>query len=253
MVNILAGKKQNPDCITVDIGRMHCRPANGPADPSPLVLDILSNLKSLELPCYFEKQNFSDLSQQLERLRHLLTYLISEETFPTDPKTLEFMALYDGLTHLPNRVHFETRLKKHLDSATATSVPFYVVFLDLDEFKIVNDTYGHEIGDWLLGKVAQRLRNSLRDHDFVARYGGDEFTAIIQADQNLVIELILQRLVASLSLPFHKDDLVLQIGVSIGVAHYPHTSCDFANLIKNADAAMYLAKSAGKNGFRICG
>lgn len=252
---VLKDKNKKHDLINVDIGRLIHPKTTDSYLPTDLLLEILSLLNSLESPSRSpvpgQQRDYSSLIRQLRQLKQRLTELVGHSESLADFRVLEFLALYDHLTQLPNRHYFE----KYLQEATSSveeRKQFYVVFLDLDGFKEVNDCHGHEVGDWVLQMVAQRLRKCLREDDFLARYGGDEFTALIQVEEGVAIDVIMQRLIATLSRPFQKESLIVKIGVSIGVTKYPNGNCDINSLIKKADAAMYMAKSNGKNGYTIC-
>jgi len=127
-----------------------------------------------------------------------------------------------------------------------------LMFVDLDEFKKVNDTLGHDIGDLLLRGVASRLQKCIRASDSVGRFGGDEF-AIVLEDAALPDDArrIGERIVTSLAVPFHLDGHVVRMAASIGIALYPTDGIDAATLLKNADMAMYKAKRSGSNRFEF--
>jgi len=165
---------------------------------------------------------------------------------------LEYMAHFDDLTGLPNRVLFYDRLDKSLARAKRDNLLFAILFLDLDKFKVVNDTFGHNVGDLLLKITAKRLSNCIREADTVARLGGDEFAIIlttINEPQNAAG--IVQRIIACMADPFHiKKDSECTIGISIGITIYPFDGDDADTLIKNADTAMYNAKVNG-NSYRF--
>jgi diguanylate cyclase (GGDEF)-like protein len=162
-----------------------------------------------------------------------------------------FLARHDALTGLPNRVVFQERLLHALAHAER-SAGFAVLYLDLDQFKIVNDTLGHPIGDELLCAVALRLRDSVRDGDIVARLGGDEF-AIIQMSASLPGEAtaLARRLVRTLSAPYDLQGNHVVVGVSIGIALAPGDGIHPAQLLKNADLALYRAKREGRGTWRF--
>lgn len=161
---------------------------------------------------------------------------------------LEYLALHDPLTDLPNRMLFTSRLENALQNAQRNAQAVVVLFIDLDRFKEVNDTLGHLVGDTLLQQVAQRLLSCGRNTDTVARIGGDEFTVIIEqlTDQSDA-KIITQKILASFKLPFHINEHDLNISVSIGASTYPEDGENVSELVKNADAAMYQAKEAGRN------
>ncbi len=162
------------------------------------------------------------------------------------------LALHDALTDLPNRALMTERLGQLLNLTKREKRSVAVMFLDLDRFKAVNDTYGHAVGDALLKAVATRLRSLVRETDTVARLGGDEFVILLDnpASDDEVAR-IAARIVASLGEPKPCGGKLVQIGTSIGIARYPIEGETPSDLIRNADAAMYAAKSGGKNTFRF--
>ena len=163
-------------------------------------------------------------------------------------ESLRQQATRDPLTDLPNRLCFSDRLTRRLAEARRGRQTLAVMFLDLDNFKLVNDSMGHEAGDLLLAGVAARLTTALRRGDTVARMGGDEFTLIL-ADigslQNAVS--IAQKVMDSLSRPFAIDGQEVFVSASVGVSVYPGDGSDVETLVKNADTAMYRAKESGRN------
>ena len=161
--------------------------------------------------------------------------------------------LVDALTGLPNRLLFNDRLDTILREAIRNGECFAVLFVDLDRFKAVNDTYGHAAGDRVLRAVAQRLGGSIRASDTVARYAGDEFIVVLRHivkndDVSRVAEKIVQVMEAPLYL---EDGIELQVTVSMGLSFYPDDAGDAATLLKHADEAMYAAKHLGRNNFQI--
>jgi len=158
------------------------------------------------------------------------------------------MAYHDRLTGLPNRTLALDRLTQALRKSKRQGGQLAVLFLDLDRFKPVNDTFGHAVGDHLLQAVARRLEDTVRATDTVARLGGDEFLIVLEdLDGDAMAEQIAGRLVEALQQPFAVDDHSLQIGTSIGIAFHPDDGSDAAELVRNADTAMYRAKEAGRN------
>jgi diguanylate cyclase (GGDEF)-like protein/PAS domain S-box-containing protein len=159
-------------------------------------------------------------------------------------------ANFDGLTALPNRRMFRDRLEQEIKKSERTNAKFAVMFLDLDRFKEVNDSLGHDVGDKLLQEAALRLRKCVRDSDTVARLGGDEFVLLfidIQDVQSL--ERISKNILQSLSAPFQLGLDPVYISASMGITLYPKDANDFEDLLKNADQAMYAAKAEGRNRF----
>ncbi len=165
---------------------------------------------------------------------------------------IQHLAEHDQLTDLPNRLQLSNRMAQALSRAVHDRVQIAVLFLDLDHFKDINDTLGHEIGDLLLQQVAQRLRASLDERDTISRQGGDEFAVLLQDFGSVSrVAFIAERLIVALSQPFQIGEHELQAGVSIGVCIYPEDGSDIGSLLKNADTAMYQAKAAGGNTYRF--
>lgn len=161
-------------------------------------------------------------------------------------------ANFDALTHLPNRHLFRDRLAHEVRHAERTGSNIALLFLDLDRFKEINDTLGHDAGDQLLQQAAQRIRACTRAEDTVARLGGDEFTVIITGVQRTEdVEQLTQKIITTLSEAFVLGGERVQISGSIGITLYPHDATEPEALVRNADQAMYVAKRAGRNGFRF--
>lgn len=160
-------------------------------------------------------------------------------------------AHHDLLTGLPNRRLFLDRLEQEFKHARRSSLPISLLFMDLDGFKDVNDTLGHEAGDRLLTEVAERLANCVREEDTVARLGGDEFTVILTgAQQRRDVQLVAQTIIDSLARPFDLAQQPVRISVSVGISRYPQNADEPLALLQAADQAMYNAKNAGSN--RMC-
>jgi diguanylate cyclase (GGDEF)-like protein/PAS domain S-box-containing protein len=165
---------------------------------------------------------------------------------------LEHIAHYDALTNLPNRVLLADRLQQAMNQSQRRNQSLAVVYLDLDGFKAVNDSHGHEVGDELLIAVAQQMKDALREGDTLARIGGDEFVAVlVDLEQPNGCELVLSRLLCAAAEPVMVNDLALQVSASIGVTLYPWDGADAEQLIRHADQAMYIAKQAGKNRYHL--
>jgi diguanylate cyclase (GGDEF)-like protein len=165
---------------------------------------------------------------------------------------LHHIAHHDVLTGLFNRFS----LKGHLDQALAASrrdgSRVALLFIDLDRFKVINDTLGHHVGDELLIEVAHRLQETVRDSDVVARLGGDEFVIMLTGiDHSSAIALVAEKLVFNVGRSYQIGGLDLYTSPSIGIAIYPTDGVDGETLMKNADAAMYHAKMAGRNNFQF--
>lgn len=162
------------------------------------------------------------------------------------------LAQYDDLTGLPNRSLFRERLDRALARSRRNNTMIALMFLDLDRFKAVNDTLGHDVGDNLLNAVGKRLRRCLREVDTVARWGGDEFTVILEdVAQIKGVSVVAQRLIDALTPSFELGEHELFATTSIGIAVYPSCGKDAETLTKNADTAMYRAKAQGRNNYQF--
>lgn len=167
-------------------------------------------------------------------------------------KRLLHQANYDTLTDLPNRILVIDRLEQAIISAKRKNKVVAIMFIDLDQFKNVNDTLGHTVGDKLLCAVAERLLECVRAYDTVARLGGDEFLMILPDLNNLIYsEHIADKVISSLSHPFNIDKRDLYISASIGITGFPNDGDDPEALFRKADAAMYQAKDAGRSTYRF--
>jgi diguanylate cyclase (GGDEF)-like protein/PAS domain S-box-containing protein len=164
---------------------------------------------------------------------------------------LNILAHYDLLTNLPNRALFQDTLTRKISKAKRNKNKIALMFIDLDNFKMINDTLGHDYGDLLLIEVAKRLTGILREEDLVARLGGDEFTVILDDIKDTAYpSVVAQKIIDSLSQPIKLKDKIGYIGASVGIAIFPDDAQNKEDLIKNADMAMYSAKQAGKNVYR---
>jgi len=164
-------------------------------------------------------------------------------------RELTQLALHDTLTGLPNRILLADRIEQAMRKIDSQGGQFALMFMDLDGFKPVNDAYGHHVGDQLLRAVAMRLRENFHRHDTLARIGGDEFVLLVEVEDVEDVSTVAARQVALIGRHFTVGDHELQVSVSIGIALYPGNGHIQQELLMNADAAMYHAKSAGKNGY----
>lgn len=164
----------------------------------------------------------------------------------------QHMAFHDGLTGLANRALFEDRLTGAIAAARRGTASIALLVIDLDRFKQVNDTLGHEAGDQLICEVAERLRPLLRETDTIARLGGDEF-AIVQTDVNSIsdVTLVASRIIETIAKPFEIASSQAFVGASIGIALSPVDAVNAVELVRKADIALYEAKSAGRNQFKM--
>ncbi|MDH5465560.1 MAG: diguanylate cyclase, partial [Thiovulaceae bacterium] len=165
---------------------------------------------------------------------------------------LEYQANHDLLTKLPNRVLFNDRLHQAIRHGSRNNEQFALLFIDLDKFKEVNDTFGHEFGDTLLQKVAKVLRALIREEDTLSRLGGDEFTIILQNIKDpLLVSTVAKKILNALQKPFLIHDQKIEIGCSIGISLYPEDSNNITELLKHADIAMYRSKEEGRNRYHF--
>lgn len=192
--------------------------------------------------------------QRIERHAEELEQLVEQRTqelrFANEELTQ--LATHDALTGLPNRKLFNDRLHLALTAAKRDKARMALMFIDLDEFKPVNDMYGHTVGDLLLKEVAVRIQDCLRESDTVARMGGDEFVVllpVIDAEQDACV--VAEKIRLALDQPFELAGENLRISSSIGIAIYPEHGSDEKALLKNADTAMYYAKESGRNAVRV--
>jgi diguanylate cyclase (GGDEF)-like protein/PAS domain S-box-containing protein len=169
-----------------------------------------------------------------------------------DARRLEFLAHHDTLTGLPNRAMFQERAREAVAHARRHDKTAAVLFLDLDNFKQVNDNLGHDVGDGLLKVIASRLRSCVRGDDFIARIGGDEFCVLLQdIAEPREAAAVAQKLIHELGKSYRIGEHELSSGASIGIACVPQDGHDVATLLRLADAAMYRAKDAGRNGYQF--
>ncbi len=182
-------------------------------------------------------------------LRRALTHAIERKRSDT---ALAHQALHDQLTGLPNRALFLDRLGVALDRARRSGGQLAVMFLDFDNFKVINDTRGHAVGDRLLGALGERLSTLLRPMDTVARFGGDEFTFLFEdLTSEREVVLIADRICQAASLPIEIDGLELTVTVSVGIAMVADPTVPADTVIREADAAMYRAKERGRSRYEL--
>ena len=157
-------------------------------------------------------------------------------------------ANYDSLTSIPNRSFFEDKLQDTITEYSFSGEKFAVLFIDLDNFKDINDNYGHNSGDELLTQVAERLTHCVRDRDIVARLGGDEFTIILNKIKSKDdIKHVCEKIIKEIQKPFIINQQPCNVGSSIGVTYFPEDASSLKQLLQNADKAMYVAKESGRN------
>jgi diguanylate cyclase (GGDEF)-like protein/PAS domain S-box-containing protein len=175
---------------------------------------------------------------------------ITERTYAEEQ--IKHLAYHDALTNLPNRLLFKDRLTVALSHAQRDGSHLAVLFLDLDRFKIINDSLGHNIGDQLLQAVAARVQSCVRDSDTVARLGGDEFTVLLpRLNRSEDAAPVATKIIEAIRYPFHIEGREFFITTSIGISLFPDDGNDAETLIKNADTAMYQAKEVGRDNYQL--
>ncbi len=165
---------------------------------------------------------------------------------------LSQLAHYDILTQLPNRLYFQEYVKHAIDRSKHNNSMFALLYLDLDNFKTVNDSLGHTIGDGLIQEVAKRLKKTIRDSDTISRQGGDEFLVLIEdiTDKDIV-KKVAQKILDEISKPYNIANHILHTTFSIGIAFYPDDGTNFQELLQYSDLAMYEAKKSGRNRYHL--
>ncbi|KAF0204885.1 MAG: PAS/PAC sensor-containing diguanylate [Gallionellaceae bacterium] len=240
--NILSSGKQTPDfyqTMWVSLneagqwsGEIWNRRKSGEVYPEWLSIGVVKNSKG-EVINYISL--FSDITER-----------------KAAEQKIEFLAHYDSLTRLPNRALFSDRLKLALISAGRYEKKVGLLFLDLDKFKAINDTFGHFAGDLLLKSVAERLKSCVRDSDTVCRQGGDEFMILLpDADTRADVEMVAKKIISAMAGAHQVEGQELVITFSVGVSIYPDNAKDSEAMIKCADDAMYRAKELGRNNYQF--
>jgi diguanylate cyclase (GGDEF)-like protein/PAS domain S-box-containing protein len=199
--------------------------------------------------CGVQREPDAELAAMLQSIGSQLAQYL-QRTQAED--ALRFVATHDALTALPNRVMFAQRLEHAIQQAKRHGRRLAVLFIDLDRFKLINDTLGHEFGDTLLRDAAQRLLAAVRASDTVARLGGDEFVVLLEEiGPPVYVAGVAQKLIGALAQAFALAGKEYHVSASIGVSTYPDDGQDAAELLKNADIAMYRAKEQGRNTFQF--
>ncbi|PLZ18908.1 putative bifunctional diguanylate cyclase/phosphodiesterase, partial [Fischerella thermalis] len=267
------GNKQNPSYQVSELGHWYTALSQGKSIQSltqelnAIDQEILHRegiLSLLLVPLHLD-ENFwgvlglADCCKQRQWSRHEESTLLTMAASISGARRrqqveemIRYQALHDLLTGLPNRLLFKEQLTRTLPNAARRKESLAVMFLDLDRFKTINDTLGHTLGDQLLQNVAQRLRESLRSGDVVARWGGDEFI-ILLPQVNYVEEVaqVAQRILQELEKAFHIEGHELYVSASLGIALFDEHSPDVETLIQHADVALYHAKDEGRNNFQF--
>lgn len=211
----------------------------------------LKNMKK-DGTLYWAAESISALRIENGEIIHYISMMqdITEQKDTRDQ--LNYLAYYDDLTGLPNRRLLVDRLQQAMKEADRDERLLAVMYVDLDLFKNVNDSLGHETGDILLKEAALRLKNCVRERDTVARFSGDEFTLVLSDLKHINNAInIAEKVIEDFSKPFHIKDMSLCVTASVGITMYPFDNNDVEDLLRNADTAMYYAKDAGRNNFQF--
>ena len=199
---------------------------------------------------YPEWLNIRAVKDHLQRTSHYVGIFSDAQTQEYILERLHYLAYYDGLTGLPNRRLFLDRLNMSISHARRDKHMLALLFIDLDQFKQINDTLGHKVGDELLIGASERMRSCLRDEDTLARLAGDEFTAILPGIPHPdAVEHVAHKFLECCARPLKINGHELSITASIGCAIYPNDGEDADSLLQHADLAMYRIKESGRNGY----
>ncbi|MFL6624703.1 MAG: EAL domain-containing protein [Sulfurifustis sp.] len=204
-----------------------------------------------------ERRAFNDdVIQLLERMAENIVFALHNFEHEAERRRAEhriqYLATHDALTGLPNRVMFGELLNHTIDASRRYGRTFAVLFIDLDRFKVINDSLGHGVGDKLLQEIATRLKQVLRSSDIIARLGGDEFVVLVpEANEPGQVAAIARKILSAVLKPVQLNDQEFRVTASIGASLYPADAEDEESLMKNADMAMYIAKAEGKNNFQF--
>lgn len=240
------------DRAQIDALRAQGAAAFGPSSVSwigvPLTLRE-SSFGVLIVQSYREEVRYSEADRDL--LNYVSHHIAEAIDRQRKEDQIEHMAFHDGLTGLPNRLLFEDRLTNALAQADRRHAPLCILFVDLDRFKVINDSLGHPTGDEVLKVVGKRLAEGLRDGDSLARRGGDEFLVLLPDTPPEGAASVAQKLIDSVRAPMHCGGHDLTISASCGIAVYPENGPDTESLLKAADIAMYRAKEGGRDAYRL--
>jgi len=241
-------------CLIIDNLAKGMQPAvaiknanRGMKGPKGTIAKVMSSMMNVSSSSVLELRREITFRKELEgKLNSEI--LIRKEA----ERKLTYLAQHDALTELPNRRLFEELGDVAIKGAKRSKAEQAILFVDIDGFKAINDTLGHQAGDELLIAIARRLEDGVRESDIVARIGGDEFILHLggecgQKDACAIAEKIIK----AMATPFDLEDGTANVGASVGIALYPGDAADVKALVQNADAAMYVAKKSGKNAYKL--
>jgi diguanylate cyclase (GGDEF)-like protein len=234
-------------------------PAKTETIPSPEVTRFLQSERNR--PHFIKRESVEESSFSVKRMMRALQTRFShtgdisseiEDRVEARTRELFRQANYDTLTHLPNRAYFNSTLEQLVIKAKDTQKEFALLFLDLDGFKGVNDSLGHQAGDELLRNVSARLISAVREGDIVSRLGGDEFVVLLaDVSEKELIEAVSQRIIQEVSRPYWVNSNDVEISTSIGISRYPLDGKTSAELVEYADQALYVSKDSGRHTYRF--
>ena len=206
-------------------------------------------IKTKKLGATFPSFNSDEIGELAQNFQNMISDLDAyHDELHVKRENLFYQANYDTLTDLPNRTYFYEQLEQSIKRANRSHEKFALFFIDLDQFKEVNDTFGHSYGDKLLQNIALKLKKVLRENDILARLGGDEFTVIMSdLDEYNSASILAQKILDALQAPITIESEDLVISCSIGISLYPQDSTTVEQLLQNADIAMYRSKNDGRN------
>ncbi|MBU0924403.1 EAL domain-containing protein [bacterium] len=212
--------------------------------------EIWNRNKSGEI--YPEWLNISIVKDSKGRILNYVAIFSDITKIKKSNEKIEFLAHHDPLTNLPNRLLLKARLDQSIAHANNAKEILAIMFIDIDNFKIINDTYGHSIGDKIINLVASRLKRNLRQDDTISRIGGDEFILVIENINDIKnIKKIAHKILNDFNEPIKLQEYLFEITISMGITLFPNNGLNTEELIKQADTAMYSAKNAGKNQFQF--
>ena len=201
---------------------------------------------------FAEIVTISAITDSNGKVRNYVSLFTDITSIKQHQQQLERIAHYDVLTNLPNRALLDDRIQQAINKSDTDQQSITVAYLDLDSFKVINDTYGHQVGDELLVVISQRMKDALREGDTLARIGGDEFIAVLaNISGDASYESVIKRLLQAAATPIIIEGIKLQTSASIGVTLYPQDNSSADLLIRHADQAMYIAKQSGKGHYHL--
>ncbi len=230
-----------PYCKLDDVINKNHRVMYEPSTPDGQSFDIVAT----------SIKNSDGSTSKMEVIRNVTDKKIAQKHLLEQKEELDYQAHHDSLTGLPNRKLFDNKLEDAIENSKQNSSKVALLFIDLDHFKEINDSYGHKMGDEVLKIVTQKLSNIIKDKDTLARLGGDEFTITMgNLTQAQDASILAKKIIEILAQPIKVDENVFYVSSSIGISLYPDDGSSVINLLKYADAAMYKAKDEGRNNFQ---